>query len=1004
MKNKPYQRNVSDNEYLYTQLQKLYSPLTIQLIVEGQGEIDIEDLQKAVQCASEACPNARVIMSGSNWVDSQKTPPVRVMHGYEFNGYDFDHIELFEQSLDPENGPTSEVLILRLNPMVLLFRVFHGTMDGKGTLLWIYNIFRSLRGEPLVEITSTETDLSFMRQHKHFDKKNRLTPKVRTLSHRYFTKKTKIWRQRITLTGKPSCMVARIAEMITKHSFSFQNRFLIPVDIRRHDNSHLSNSNLTLPIFLETTKEDSWTHIHQNLLNRLQDNQEMNLSSADLGLMTKIPQFLLKSGIHAMNVFQWIANRQLLGGVISNLGMVDLDALTTNNFRAKTLYSMTIQHPFSPFTVSIASNPFSTEVMFSCYEHDTLIAMAKNIVKDIKEELSSSYQQKKYNNTQKIYPSHETVVYLIEKQINTSPNAIAVQDQNNSITYKEFGKRVDQICTLLASQGIGVGDRIGIFMSRNMQLMPAIVAALKMGAIYIPIDDQSPQERINQILGCSNLSLCITEEGLKDRLSTLQPNLILLLPDFEANVETIKFDGCSKSTHIAYQMYTSGSTGLPKGVQIEHRSLTNYLLWAKESYGVNELSTFPLFASIAFDSTITSMFLPLIAGAKIKLFEEPVSHVTMKKIIESPNITHVKLSPAHLQLAVKIQSISCVPKTLIVGGEQLNTKLVEKFHALYGHDWKIINEYGPTEATVGCITYVYHPKHCLSGPAVPIGSPIMNTKAFLLDHHRHPVAMGEIGEIYLSGDCLARGYANDKCLTDEKFVMLDQHTRAYRTGDLAQFNENNELVYIGRIDNQINICGHRVELGEIESAILDYQGITDSAVIVRKNNQGKDVLTAYYTSECSVDNESIKKHLQKHLPAYMQVQFFVHLDQMPLNLHHKIDKNALSIYDIRLSNKNENNETIDTQEKELVEIWKSVLELDENTSISVTDNFYELGGDSLSMLILINEVVTKVIGKENEGAFMKNLSQIIKSPTIKNFSKLLIQINSTTIPAKSGQP
>lgn len=992
-----YCRKLSDNEQLYIYMQEIYSSFAINLVVEGKGEIDPTALQAAVEKASDACPGARLLQSGRIWIDSGRSPPVHLLNDSDFNGKNFSKIERLEQKMDPENGPTSEVLILQLNPMILVFRVFHGTMDGKGVMLWINNIFRALRGDPLILVKENESDLEFIKHHKHYSRKNSLHLSTQTLEKQNSAKNYKIWRQRLTLPGRSSCLVAKVAEIITTCGVSNTNQFLVPVDIRRHQKNYLSNANLTLPIFLETTKDETWTEIHKKLLIGLQNNQEMNLRSADLGLISRIPQFLFKWGMRAFLAYQNMINKQIIGGVISDLGFIDLDALTTDNFQAQTLYSLTVQQPLAPFTVAIASNKNNTEIMISCYENEKLISQAKNILKKIKVNFSSNFDYDYINHTEKVYPHHKTVVHLIQEQIVKSPDATAIQFANKKISYANLGEQIDFIAQYLSSRGVKSGDFVAIYMGRNEFLIPTILAVLKMGAAYVPIDSDSPHERLNNTLKHSKASICISESNLKNNLSLIKYEDYVLIDQVKIDNQNISFYCSSKPNKIAYQIYTSGSTGTPKGVQIKHQSLTNYLIWAKEEYKVSEQSTFPLFASIAFDSTITSMFLPLISGACIEVFDESINHLTLKKIFQSHAITHVKISPAHLQLIVNVKHVPGCPKTLILGGEQLSLKLAEKAFNLYGGEWKFINEYGPTEATIGSVTYTYDQKRELSGFAVPIGRPIMNTRVYLLDDNQCSVSAGAIGEIYLSGDCLANGYAYDSKFTNQNFITLGGGERAYKTGDLAKFTESGDLVYVGRIDNQICVNGHRIELGEIENAILDFNGITEITVIAEENNPGRSTLIAFYTSEDLIDELALKKHLQNVLPTYMQVHFFVRMDTLPLTINNKIDRKALPIPNIDIQPNYENHalESTNSQEQALIDIWREVLELESNCHINLNDNFYESGGDSLGMLIVFNEIIQRILGKEYEKAFMDKMSKMIKSPTIQNLSKTISSIKHT---------
>lgn len=988
---KLYSRNISDNEQLYIHLQEAFSSFAIHLVVEGEGEIDPDALQIAVEKASEACPGARLIQSNGRWVDSQCTPPVHLRNGQLLN-------KVLEEKMDPHKGPTSEVIILQLNPMILVFRVFHGTMDGKGALLWINNIFKALRGEKLVAIEGKETDLSFLKQQESYSKRQNLTFDVCAINQRFSVRNHKIWRKRLTIPGKPACLVAKIAEIMTRYGTSHNNRFLVPVDIRRHEKTHLSNANLTLPIFLETTKNESWSEIHKNLLNGLQNNQEMNLKNADLGLLIKIPRFMLNWGIRGLTALQRINNKYVLGGVISDLGFIDLAALSTDNFQANTLYSLSIQQPFSPFNVAIASNRNASEITISCYENKILIEYANQIMNAIEDDICSYNSE--INRPKQTYPLHKTVMHLIEEQINKAPDSVAMRYDKKTISYSTLGSQTDQIAHHLTQLGVGSGRAVAIFMGRSELLMPLILAILKTGAAYIPLDVESPQHRLNKILKSPDIFACVTEPKLKNQLSSIEKSKIIDISEIDLSCHKVSFTCLAQPNEIAYQMYTSGSTGIPKGVQIEHRSLVNYLLWAKQEYLVSEQSVFPLFASIAFDSTITSMFLPLIAGGSIELYEEKTTLVTLKKIIKSPSITHIKISPAHLQLATQTGYIFSPPKILIVGGEQLNLSLTKKIHDLYGKDWKIINEYGPTEATVGCITYTYNPDHPLDGYAVPIGRPIMNTSVYLLDENRRPVQKGAIGEIYLSGDCLARGYANDPVLTAEKFVILEEGERAYKTGDLAQINDNGNLVYVSRVDDQINTHGNRFEIGEIENAILEFKGITEAAVIVKKNNLGKTVLVAFYSVESVIDESSLKKHLQDFLPHYVQVHFFVCLNELPLTIHHKIDKQALPLPNININLRKEDDvvEILNLQEQILMEIWREVLQLNKDFHIKLTDSFYDLGGDSLGMLIVLNKISARLLdGPEHEVLFMNKMGNVVQAPTIQNFSRAILTIKDLSV-------
>lgn len=995
MNGSKYHRAVSDNDYVYAQLQELFSSFAINLVIEGKGSVDPAQLQEAVRKASAVCPGARLVKYGNTWIDSGRTPPVHLIEEVEFDDRDFGAIPHIEAKMDPENGPTSEVVILRTNPAILVFRVFHGVMDGKGVLLWIDNIFRAMNGARLVPVEGAETDLMFLQRRPHSARRHKLGFDVQTLERRSPTKEYCVWRQRLTLPGNPTCLVARIAEIICSLGISDTNRFLVPVDIRRHQKDHLSTANLTLPIFLETRKGESWPVIHERLLTGLRNHDELNLKSADLGVIRQMPAFMLKLGVRAALAFQNMINRQICGAIISNLGMIDLDALRTAQFEATTLYSLTVQQPLAPFAIVISSNKHGVEVMISCYRNTALIARAKQVLEALEKDLSCPSPYEKLNDTEKAYPTEVTVIDLIQRQITRSPNAIAIQCGASTTSYEELGRQMDRMAAYFSSLGVASGETVAIHLDRNFWLMPAILAVLKLGATYIPIDPESVAARNSRILEDSMARICITTSNLKRRISSAACNQFILLDevDFEAG-EIPAVEGLAMPNGVAYQMYTSGSTGTPKGVQIEHRSLVNYLLWAKDEYEVNEQSAFPLFASIAFDSTLTSMFLPLIAGARIEAHEQAINHLTIRKIFESETITHVKLSPSLLQLAVDSTTAPSRAKTLILGGEQFNLGLAQKTRESFGDNWRIVNEYGPTEATIGSITHTYDPQQDAAESVVPIGRPISNTKVHLLDGDLNPCPPGKAGEVFLSGDCLARGYASNPAETERRFVMLDGNTRAYKTGDRAQLNARGDLVFMGRLDDQISIRGHRIEPGEIESALCEFNGIKEATLVVKEMSEERPRLIAFYTSERPIDESDLREHMRASLPSHMQIGLYVHLSEMPLTNNNKIDKAALLIPNDILEQKTENPQVDLTSQDEIIlaRIWRSVLELSEQYPIHFSDDFYDLGGDSLTMLTLLEESTRQLLGGANEEAFTDAMTSIIAEPTFKHMSETISAI------------
>ena len=1000
MKNKDYRRPVSDNDYLYEQIQDLFSTFAINLVVEGEGAIDLAELQDAVRRASEICPGARLVKSGDVWVDSGRAPPVHLVEGVEFDSNGLGSIPEIEAKIDPETGPTAEVVVLRIDPAIVVFRVFHGVMDGKGVLTWMENIFSAMNGESSTAVASTETDLMYLNRRPHRSQRHKTQFDVQTLAQPSPTRDFRVWRRRLTLPGKPNRVVARVAEVICSLGISETNRFLIPVDIRRHEKGHLSTANLTLPIFLEAFKGENWRQIHERLLKGLRNNDELNIKSADLGPVRRLPVFLLKLGMRMAVGIQNRINRQICGAIISNLGVIDLDAISTSQFRATTLYSLTVQQPMAPFAVVIASNRHTTEVVISCYANDALIARAEKILATLAERLSGTDAYQQLNRTEREYPADVTVIDLIESRISQSPNAIAIEVGGHSMSYGDLGREVDRLATHFSSIGVSSDDIVAIYMHRDRWLMPAILAVLKLGAIYVPIDPESTAERNSRILESSKSCVCITTSDLQNRLSSAMLDHVVLIDELNFRKQEIPLIGNQSNPNgVMYLMYTSGSTGLPKGVQIEHRSLVNYLFWARGAYDVDEQSVFPLFASIAFDSTLTSMFLPLIAGGRIEVHQNPVDHLVLQGIFASESVTHIKLSPSLLQLAVRSKSAEGKPKSLILGGEQLNRGLAQQAQETFGTQWKIINEYGPTEATIGTVVHTFDAREDADEPMVPIGRPIANTRVHLLDEDLNPTPPGQTGEIYLSGNSLARGYAFNAEETDRRFVMLDHNIRAYRTGDSARLNTRGELVYTGRLDDQVSIRGHRVELAEIESALCSFKGVGDAAILANNSTEGRPSLIAFYTAERPVGETDLRQHMKASLPSHMQISQFVYLCQMPLTNNGKVDKAALSIPEENRPQQSitSSMETGNPDELVLAKIWRRALEMGEEEFIDFEDDLYDLGGDSLTILIVLEDSTRQLLGGASEAELAEIMTKITDAPTFKNMASIIAAVRQSRL-------
>jgi amino acid adenylation domain-containing protein len=438
-----------------------------------------------------------------------------------------------------------------------------------------------------------------------------------------------------------------------------------------------------------------------------------------------------------------------------------------------------------------------------------------------------------FNRQKEVENKH--VLELFQIQVQKNPHKSAVSDKTQNLSYADLDVRSNQLANYLIEKEVTDGKRVVIYLNRSADLIVGILAAFKAGCVYVPIATNNPRSRIIDRIKESQAAIVLTDRHHAGNFEDFQISLLRIDADWHIIKEqaTTKPNETILPERLAYIMFTSGSTGRPKGVQISQRALANYINWAGQEYGITDQSTFPLFTTIDFDLTVTSIFVPLTTGASIVVYEESATgpDLAIFDVIEDNRADVIKLTPSHLSLVKEIDFNNSRLRTMIVGGEDFKRDLAQNITESLPHDIKIYNEYGPTEATVGCIVHRYDSSNDLS-KSVPIGKPIANMQAYILDENLNPVPQGVVGKLYLSGEGLSVGYWNDKELTEQKFLPnpFQPETKIYDTGDLARLNSKVEIEYLGRKDQQVKIGGIRIELGEIESALSKNDGIKDCVV------------------------------------------------------------------------------------------------------------------------------------------------------------------------------
>lgn len=551
-----------------------------------------------------------------------------------------------------------------------------------------------------------------------------------------------------------------------------------------------------------------------------------------------------------------------------------------------------------------------------------------------------------YNNTNIVCPIDKPIYKLFEEQVVKTPNNIAISFQNYSLTYKDFNSIANYLSSVFAKAGIKHKDSVCLFFNNSIELVASILGLLKLGACYIPINVLYPKDRIDYIINDSNSKLIITNSNNLSKLKNLKSKSLII--DLNSIID--KLGDCNNaintvsSDDLAYVIYTSGSTGNPKGVKISNKSLTNYIYWANRYYVRGEKTNFPLYSSIAFDLTVTSIFTPLISGNTIYIYENSNPELLLKEIIDDNKVQIIKLTPAHLSLLQDCATSNSSIKKLIVGGDILTNETCDKINNAFKKQLHIYNEYGPTEATVGCMIYEYNQNDNYN--SVPIGTPIDNTKIFILNDELNIIPFGYTGQIYIGGNCLSKGYVNLENITNDKFIKnpFQKGTQLYKTGDIAKMHSNGIIEYIGRSDFQVKINGYRIETGEIQAKILQFPNIKDCFVTVLDIANVK-ILCSYYVSDIEINIDSIKSFLIESLPTYMIPKYFIKMPYLPLTPNGKVNKIRLPMPNVKTTSKYIPPKT--EIEKILHYTFCKLLKLDR---ISITDNFFDYYMDSLSII------------------------------------------------------
>jgi amino acid adenylation domain-containing protein len=587
-----------------------------------------------------------------------------------------------------------------------------------------------------------------------------------------------------------------------------------------------------------------------------------------------------------------------------------------------------------------------------------------------------------WNDTRADFPNlcaHE----LFEQQVARDPDAVALIGGEKNLTYGELNRRSNQVAHYLRKRGVGPDVLVGVCLRRSPEMVVALLGVWKSGGAYVPLDSSYPEDRLEFMVSDAAVQVLLTEESCRRLFNSMDEKTVCLDSDWPAIA--LEADGnldCdAKPANLAYVMYTSGSTGKPKGAMILHRGLVNYLCWAIKEYGLQAHGSVPVHSSISFDLTVTSLYPALMSGGQVELLAEDVGAQNLLAALRRAKQRDlVKITPAHLEalgLQLSSEEVKGMTRTFVIGGENLLAESLRLWRE-FAPDTRLINEYGPTETVVGCCIYEVNAEDPLNG-SVPIGRPIANAQLYILNESLEPVPPGVMGELYIAGAGVGRGYLNRPELTRERFLpdpfSADSEARMYKSGDLARYREDGVIEYLGRADNQVKVRGYRIELGEIESVLASCPAVQSCVVLAREDMPGDKQLIGYLVprSGASPTIEELQVFLRDRLPDYMVPAKFVYLDSFPLTHNGKVDRKALPApsHEEKQPDLDEARPRNAVEEK-LAGIW---MELFKVKSIGIHDDFFDLGGHSLLGIKLMSRI------REGFGVDLPVLT-LFENPTI----------------------
>lgn len=797
---------------------------------------------------------------------------------------------------------------------------------------------------------------------------NRKTYNGRLLETMIGEEETSVLKQFVAENGGSLFMVVLAALKVLLYRYTDQKDIIIGTPIAGRDHEDFGDQ---IGFYLNTLALRDIINPTENFMsfyNRLKENMLEAYAHQDYPFYSIVPNLKLKYDQSRSPVFDISVTFHNLSEDMhrANGEISKIDETVDYGFE---YVKQDIEFHFQPledtinFNVVYNTDRYDKQLMVEFMQH------YKQLIKSLFKQTDTPLQQVSYIskeerhellhvfNTEKIMSSEETLVSLFAKQVSKTPESTAVFFNNTSITYKELDEVSNQLAQCFINEhNIKPNDLVAVKLDRSEQFIITILAILKAGAAYIPIDVNYPQDRKEFILNDASVKLLVTDSSYMFDLDYFEGNLFAIDIDFE----TTKYDKTQpnidvKPTDLAYIIYTSGSTGTPKGVMIQHKGIVNTMLAQIDLFIINpeENKRSLQFASYSFDASVSEIFITLLSGSTLYMVDENTrkTPALLEKYIIEHQIDVATIPPSYLKL-INMESLQNMGVLVTAGEAAVYDKVME--YLQFGGTF--YNAFGPTETSICSCAFRMTKDTKIVGTQIPIGTPITNVQMYVVDTNNSLQPKGVVGQLCISGSGLAKGYLNREELTQEKFCThpFISGERLYKTGDMGRILEDGTIEFVGRIDDQVKIRGHRIELGEIAYQLESKEDIEEVALLVLDDELGDKELVAYIVSEKEQNTLEIRQFLADRLPDYMLPNKYVQVSKIPLNTSGKVAQDVL----LTMPGKNIDSGTEyvaprNEIEEKIHDIWSSILNIEK---ISVKDDFFVLGGQSILGIKLISRI------------------------------------------------